>query len=256
MRKQSNILGVLLGIFVVAIIVGGIYAFYQHERRNKGVALAVRIAELSPDRSSTPETIEGLRAAIAEYENAMDRYVQAAARTGTYWKILAIRLADKGMHKEALDALEKAVQYNAEEPVLYYLTGVSAVIVAKSSLDPVVRPGAKQSERDRYFSMAEGAFKRSIELEPAYAKSEYELGLLYMMELDQSADAVPCLERYHEMMPKSVDGMFALARAYYMTEDYRKSVALYDEILAVTKDAAEKAEAQQNRDYILGNMNG
>jgi tetratricopeptide (TPR) repeat protein len=160
------------------------------------------------------------------------------------------------MHKDALDALEKALLYNTEDATVFYLTGVSAVLVAKASLDPKARPGVQQNDRDRYFSMAEQAFRRSIELDPAYAKPRYDLGLLLMMELDRSAEAVPHLERYVEHMPRTVDGMIALARAYYMTANYEKAVDLYDRIMVTTRDANIKAEAQSNRDYILGNMNG
>jgi tetratricopeptide (TPR) repeat protein len=254
MDKKGNIKGVIVAILAAAIVIGGIVAFYRYEQRNKDRQLAARIAELSSPRGGPPDTIEGLRAAIAAYEDAIDRYVQAAVQTGTYWKILAIRLTDKGMHREALDALERALLYNTEDATIFYLTGVSAVMVAKASLDP--GPGTGQSERDRYFSMAERAFGRSIELDPAYAKPRYDLGLLLMMELDRSADALPHLERYVEMMPKTVDGMIALARAYYMTADYRKAVELYDRIIVTTKDASIKAEAQSNREYILGNMYG
>jgi tetratricopeptide (TPR) repeat protein len=256
MNKQNNVKGAFLGILAVIIVVGGITALYQYEQRDKNRTLAKRIAELSSPRGGPPDTVEGLRAAIAAYEDAIEQYVRDAAQTGTYWKILAIRLTDKGMHREALDALERALQYNAEDATVFYLTGVSAVIVAKASVDPRARQGTQQSERDRYLAMAEQAFRRSIELDSAYAKPRLELGILYMIDLDRNAEAVPHLEKYMELMPRSVDGMFALARAYYMTENYEKAVELYDRILVTTKDAAKKAEAQNNRDYILGNMYG
>jgi tetratricopeptide (TPR) repeat protein len=240
-KKQGNAKGVVLAIIASAIVIGGIAALYHFEQREKNRALAARIAALSPARGGPPETIEGLQAAISAYEDAIEQYVRDAAQTGTYWKILAVRLADKSMHKEALGALERAVQYNTEDATLYYLTGVSAVMVAKASLDPAVGPGTQQSGRDRYFTMAERAFRRSIELDSAYAKPRLDLGLLYMMELDRNAEAVPHLEQYMKLMPRSVDGMIALARSYYMTADYEKAVELYDRILVTTKDANIKA---------------
>jgi tetratricopeptide (TPR) repeat protein len=104
--------------------------------------------------------------------------------------------------------------------------------------------------------MAERAFGRSIELDSAYAKPRYDLGLLLMIELDRSAEAVPHLERYLELMPRSVDGMFALARAYYITASYEEAVELYDRILVTSKDANQKAQAQKNRDEIMGQLYG
>ncbi|GHV14985.1 hypothetical protein FACS189491_11800 [Spirochaetia bacterium] len=255
-KKLYNAQGIITLIIVAAAIVSGITAIYRYQQRDKDRVLAARIAELSSPRSGIPDTIEGLRAAIAAYEDAIERYTQAAVKAGTYWKILSIRLADKGMHKDALDALEQALLYNTEDPTVFYLTGVSAVMVAKASLDPEAGPGQQQNDRDRYFRMAEQAFRRSIELDPAYAKPRLDLGLLFMMELDRVNEAVPHLERYVELMPRTVDGMFALARAYYMTEDYSKAVELYDRILVTTKDEKIKAQAQENRDNSMGQLYG
>ncbi|GHU88727.1 hypothetical protein FACS189476_06350 [Spirochaetia bacterium] len=255
-KKLDRATNVILVIIIAAVIITGTTAIYRYQKRDMDRVLAKRIAELSSPQSGIPNTIEGLREAIAAYEDAIDRYTEAAVKTGTYWKILSIRLADKSMHKEALDALEQALLYNTEDATVFYLTGVSAVMVAKASLDPQAKPGTQQNNRDRYFTMAEQAFRRSIELDSAYAKPRYELGLLYMMELDRSAEAVPHLERYLEILPRNVDGMIALARAYYLTTDYRKAVDIYDRIIVTTKDANIKAEAQANREYILGNMNG
>ncbi|GHV89542.1 hypothetical protein AGMMS50268_00450 [Spirochaetia bacterium] len=256
MSKKNNVKGALAAIFAVLVVIGGITALYRYEQRDKDRTLAKRISELSSPRGGPPETIEGLRAAIAAYEDAIERHVKDAAQVGTYWKILAIRLTDRGMHKDALDALEEALLYNAEDPTVFYLTGVSAIMVAKASPDPRPGPGQQQSDRDRYFTMAEQAFKRSIELDSAYAKPRYDLGLLYMMELDRTAEAVPHLERYMTLMPRSVDGMFALARSYYITEEYEKAIELYDRILVTTRDANQKTEAENNRDFIRGNMYG
>jgi tetratricopeptide (TPR) repeat protein len=243
-RKES-----LLGLMVVIVLGGGVIGVYRYEKRNTNAALAARMAELSP-KGGPPETIEGLRSAIAAYEDAVEAHVRDAAQTGTYWKILATRLADKGMHLDALDALEMTLRYNAEDPTLFYLTGVSAGIVAKSSLD-FPRAG-ETAERERYFGLSEQAYLRAIQLDPDYAKPRYALGVLYSFELDRPEDAIPHLARYLELMPRDVDGMFVLARAYYMAGRYEEAVDLYDRILVTTKDAKRLEEARSNRDYVMG----
>jgi tetratricopeptide (TPR) repeat protein len=212
------------------------------------------MAELSP-KGGPPETIEGLRAAIAAYGDAVEAHVRDAAQTGTYWKILATRLADKGMHQDALDALEMSIRYNAEDPTLFYLTGVSAGIVAKSSLD-FPRTGEQVSERERYLGLSERAYLRAVELDKDYAKPRYALGVLYSFELDRPEDAIPHLSRYLELMPRDVDGMFVLAGAYYATAQYEKAVDLYDRILVTTKDEKKLEEARNNRDFIMGRRYG
>jgi tetratricopeptide (TPR) repeat protein len=241
--------GTVLGVVVLLLFAGIILGVYLTERQKTRYELARRIADLSP-RGGIPSTIEGLRAAIAIYEEAVEEHVRTAAQAGAYWKILAVRLADKGMHRDALDALEMAIRYNGEDPTLFYLTGVSAAIAAKNSLG-FSRENV-QAEEERYYAMAEKAYLRAVELDGAYAKPRYGLGILYCFELDRPAEAVPQLERYLELMNRDVDGMFALARSYYMTGSYEKAVDLYDRIIVSTKDTKKKDEARNNRDYIMG----
>ncbi|MDR2135049.1 MAG: tetratricopeptide repeat protein [Treponema sp.] len=245
--------GTVLGAAAVLAVAGLVLGVYLAERQKSRYELARRIAELSP-RGGIPATVEGLRAAIAIYEEAVEEHVRDAAQTGTYWKILAVRLADKGMHRDALDALDMAIRYNGEDPTLFYLAGVSAANVAKNALGFATPQAGFQAEQAQYYARAERAYTRAIELDNANAKPRYGLGILYTFELERPAEAVPHLERYLELMSRDTDAMFALARAYYMTGDYEKAVDLYDRIVVSTKDTAKQAEARSNRDYVLGLM--
>jgi tetratricopeptide (TPR) repeat protein len=252
MKKLKD---VFLGILVLLIIGALVLVVYRYEAGKTRRDLAKRIAELSP-RGGPPETIEGLKAAIALYEAQIELNVKEGAQAGVYWKILATRLADRNMHKDALDALERAVSYNAEDPTLFYLTGLSAAIAASSSLDFPGASGAPGAERDRYFALSESAYLRAISLDPDYARPRYGLGILYIFELDRPAEAIPHLTRYLERMSSDLDAMFALARAYYMTGDNTAAIELYDRILSRTKDQKRKAEAQRNREIVMGQIYG
>jgi tetratricopeptide (TPR) repeat protein len=249
MRKLKEI---LLGILVVAALGALITVVYRHEQGKSRRNLAKQIAELSP-RGGPPETIEGLRKAIALYETQIELNIQEGAQTGVYWKILATRLADRGMHRDALDAFERALRFNAEDPTLYYLTGVSAGITAKSA---VGFSSDAARERDHFFALSENAYLRAIGLDPDYPKPRYGLGVLYTFELDRPADAIPHLERYLNIISSDIQVMFVLARAYYMTENYDGAVELYDRIIARSKDPKVKAEAQNNKEIIRGQMYG
>jgi tetratricopeptide (TPR) repeat protein len=242
----------ITGILVIVLLGGGVFWVYRHEKNKTHEALAKRIAELSP-RGGPPETIEGLKAAIALYEAQIELNVKEGAQTGSYWKILAVRLADKGMHQDALSALERALYYNAEDPTLFYLTGVSAATAAKAALG---FSNNKESGKEHYFALAETAYLRSLEIDSEYPKPMYGLGVLYVFELDRPAEAVPYLEHYLKQLSGDISAMFVLARAYYMTGNNEGAVELYDRIISRTKDQKIKAEAQNNRDYIRGQMYG
>jgi len=247
MRRFKEI---VMAILVLSIIASGIIWVYRYEQNKVRTNLAKRIAELSP-RGGPPETIEGLKAAIAAYEAQIELNVKEGVQTGIYWKILAIRLADRGMHRDAIAAYERALQFKGDDPTLLYLTAESASAVAASALDFAGNSGA---ERQRYLNLAESAYLRSIQLDATYAKPRLGLGILYTFEMNRPADAIPHLERFRELIPKDLKGMFVLARAYYMTENYDGAIGLYDRIISQSKDPKVRAEAQNNKEIIRNLM--
>jgi tetratricopeptide (TPR) repeat protein len=241
-----------LGILVFLIIATLVLLIYKWEKDRGHSYLAKRISELSP-RGGPPETIEGLKEAIAAYEAQIELNVKEGAQTGVYWKILAIRQADKGLHRDALDSFERALYYNAEDPTLFYLTGESASVVAASTLG---FQGNSAAEKEKYSALAESAYLRAIQLDPTYAKPRLGLGVLYTFDMDRPGEAVVHLERYMQMMPNDLKGMFVLARAYYMTESYDLALEMYDRIISKTKDDKVRTEAYKNKETIRSQMNG
>jgi tetratricopeptide (TPR) repeat protein len=238
--------------FCVILVVASLVFLVVRDGGKKNRELARRIAELSP-RGGPPEGIDGLRKAIALYEDQIEKNVREGAQTGVYWKILAIRLADRSMHNDALAAFERAIYFNAEDPVIYNLIGVSAGIVAKS----IVGFSANaDKEREHYFKLAESSFLRAIELDSAYTKPLYGLGVLYVFELDRPEEAIPYLEQNLNVLSSDIPAMFVLARAYAVTGSYQKAIDLYDRIISRTKDQKIREEALRNIDIIRGLMYG
>ncbi|MDR1863651.1 MAG: tetratricopeptide repeat protein [Treponema sp.] len=232
----------LIPFLVILTFILGLAALITYQTRKDRNDLAVHIAGLG--RSGTPATIEELKAAIGQYEKQIEAYVQAGAKTGIYWKILASRLQDRGLHNEALEALERAIYYTPEDPVLHYLTGISAATAAKSSHS---FPGGDNSAREGLFVLAEEAYRRAIELDGRYLNPRYGIGVLYVFELDRPEEAVPHLEKYLEISKSNVDVMFILARAYFVTGNFQSAADLYSRIISLTKDEAKRLEAQNNR---------
>ena len=245
MKKLKEI---FMGILVIAVIGTVFYFVYQHVNTKTHRDLAKRIAELSP-KGGPPETIDGLRKAIALYEDQIERNVREGAQTGVYWKILAIRLADKKMHNDAIKAFERAIYFNTEDPTIYYLTGVSAASTAKSI---VGFSAGDQKEKEKLYKLSENSYLRAMELDITYTKPMYGIAILYIFELDRPKDAIPYLERYLKISTNDIPAMFLLARAYYTTENYSGAVELYDKIISRTKDKKIKEEAQNNKDTIQG----
>jgi tetratricopeptide (TPR) repeat protein len=242
---------IVTGIVVVVILVTGFTLFYNYGINSERHKLARRIAELG-NPGGPPQTIEGLREAIALYEKQLEQHVKDAAQTGVYWKILAVRFQDRGLHNEALGALEQAVFYAPQDPSLLYLTGISAARVAKSFLD--FSGGGGGSER--YYALAEDAYRKAIALDERYVRPLYALGVLYVFELGRPEDAIPVMERYLTLTTNDVDGMAILAHAYALTSRYEFALNLYDKILSITKDKTKRAEVEESRRQVMDNYYG
>jgi tetratricopeptide (TPR) repeat protein len=242
----------LVGLGVIVLAIAAIMMFTGYQRNRQRDALAREIAALNP-QNGPPETIEGLRTALRAYEAKIEGHVRDAAQTGIYWKILAYRLQGRGMHGEALEALKHAISYNPEDSALHYLTGVSAGVMAKSSLNFEGSPA--NMTRENYYALAEEGYLRAISLDGRYVSALYGLGVLYVFELERPLEAIPCLLRSLEISP-GVDAMFVLARAYYMTGAYQEAVAVYDRIIGFTRDAEKLQEAQINRQLALDRIYG
>jgi len=237
-----------LGIVVLLVFGWLIIYIYNHESSKQNRELAKRIAELSP-RRGLPEGTDGLRQAIALYEDQIERNVREGAQTGVYWKILGIRLADSKMHNDALAAFERAIYFNSEDPTIFYLTAVSAGLVAK---DKIGFTANDEREKVRYFTLSENSYKRALELDVTYTKAMYGLAVLYVFELDRPRDAIVQLERYMQIQPSDVQAMFVLARAYFATEQYSQAVNTYDRIIERTRDKNVKESALELRDIVQG----
>jgi len=237
---------IVIAIFVIAAVSFLLYTLVQSDNKKKNKELAKRIAELSP-KGGPPETIDGLRKAIALYEDQIERNVREGAQTGTYWKILAIRLADKGMHNDALKAFERAIYYIAEDPVVYYLTGVSAGTVAHNT---VGFSASAEKEREQFFKLSENSYKRALELDPTYTKPMYGLAVLYVFELNRPAEAIPLLDRYLSVSTSDYKAMFVLARAHAVTGNYRGAIEVYERIISKSKNKEIQAEASNNIELV------
>ncbi|MDR0496093.1 MAG: tetratricopeptide repeat protein [Treponema sp.] len=257
MKSVKNAVAIITAVGIVIIAAYGISMNQRYKQRGE---LAGRIFSLSNENSldkalqrNPPETIEELKRAIAFYEKRLDRHVEDVFRTGLYWKILAVRLQDRGLHGEALAALENAVYHAPEDASLHYSIGISAGILAKSFHTSL---GGETNNRHSYFILAEEAFLRAIDLDSRYLRPRYGLGVMYTFDLDRPEEAIPHLERCLEISRNDVDTMFVLARAFYMTRKYQAAVDLYDRIITLTRDEQKRRDAQNNRQTVLGQMYG
>lgn len=212
-----------------------------------------------------PTTIEQLKAAIEKYgEKAADVQL-ATSQIGIWNKILGTRYIDEGIkflnskekeYEKALDSFSKALKCFEEAlkiyPLnenLYYYVGVCGGYMSCAAMD---FSGAVNHEvKYNYLKLAEEGYLRAIELDDRYVRALYGIGVLYVFELEEPEKAIPHLEKLLTIDKKNLDAMFVLARAYYSTYNFDKSIAMYDKIIATTKAEETKATAEANKKIVL-----
>ncbi|MDR1149206.1 MAG: tetratricopeptide repeat protein [Spirochaetaceae bacterium] len=242
----------LCGFTAFVIIIGGTAGLFYYEKNKKRLEFAREIADYGP-RKGVPQTIDDLKLAIAAYEKLQEQHIKDAAQTGVYWKILASRFKDKQMYFEAVEALKRAIDITPNDETLHYLLGLNAAYAAKSAYDYGVE-GVIGDRSRRYFELAETAYLRSIELESMYNQAHFALAVLYIYELNRPEEGIPQIAAHMENRSGDADAMCMMARAFYMLGRYREAVDWYDRGIPLIKDKGQKAEAEENRRYILGLM--
>lgn len=198
---------------------------------------------------SNPTTIEEIKAAISKYEERVNDIQLAQGQIGIWYKMLASRYIEKKLYGEALEALDKALDYYPNNQNLYYYVGVCAGYMSHKAMD--FDATGNFEKRMNYLKLSEDAYKRAIDIEPRYARALFGLSVLYAFELDEPENAVPLMERFMSIETRDIDGMFLLARCYYMTYEFDKAIEMYDKIIATTKSADRKAEAEANKKTVL-----
>ena len=244
MNKRTLIFA---GIFICCIVLSYFVFGGKNSDRQK-----IKHLETLEAGVENPSSIEELKETIEKYEASVDELLSLQEQTGNWYKILAVKYIDGEMYGEALSALQKAVQYYPQNQNLFYYIGVSAGFMAKASLD--FNADGKTTERDNYLLLAESGYKRAVELEPDYFRALYGLAVLYVLEMNQPAKAVPLLEKALSIEEKNTDAMMLLGHAYYMIYDYDAAVAMYDKVMAADTSKERKEAAAANKKAVLDAM--
>ena len=227
----------LLIISLILVSCGGVSnkTVIRHQKMEEGV--------------DNPTTIEELKDAIKKYQERVADVQLAQSQIGIWYKILGTRYLDNKMYGEALKAFQEALTYYPDNQNLYYYVGVCAGYMSHAALDYNAR-GSNEIKYN-YLKLAEEAYLRAIAIEDRYVRALYGLGVLYVFELDEPEKAIPYLEKAISIDTKNLDTMFVLARAYYSSYEFDKSIAMYDKIIETTKSDDTKKTAEENKKIVL-----
>lgn len=226
-----------LAISLALVSCGGVSnkTVIRHQKMEEGV--------------DNPTTIEELKDAIKKYQERVADVQLAQSQIGIWYKILGTRYLDNKMYGEALKAFQEALTYYPDNQNLYYYVGVCAGYMSHAALD--YNASGTNEVKYNYLKLAEEAYLRAIAIEDRYVRALYGLGVLYVFELDEPEKAIPHLEKALSIDTKNLDTMFVLARAYYSSYEFDKSIAMYDRIIETTKSDDTKKTAEENKKIVL-----
>ncbi|MDP3178922.1 MAG: tetratricopeptide repeat protein [Spirochaetaceae bacterium] len=248
MKRKIRRERLVLVLLAAAVLASSITACGEDGELRKLFDIESRISKGAP-----PRTTEEIKAAIAQYSEEAKRTVEATAKVGTYYELLATRYMGMKMYGDAYDALQSAIKHFPDAPGLYYNSGLSAAHLAKAE-------GAKgiagTAERDKWLSASEAAYKRAIETKSTYGDALYGLSILYSFELGRPAEAIPLLTRLVGIETKNADAMMLLGRCLYQEDRLEEAAHWYETAAQITVVPDKREAAKEARATILSEIGG
>ena len=201
---------------------------------------------------SNPTTKEELQEAIKKYDARALDLVTTQAQEGIWYKILGTRYLDQAMYGEALKSFQTALMYYPNNANLYYYVGLCAAYMGNASLDFDAKGAMENAvKKQNYYDLSESAFLQALSIDPKYYRAMYGIGVLYVFQRNEPEKAIPYLENFLQTQTRDTNGMFVLARAYYMTYEFDKAIEQYDKIIKLNPNAQKTAEAEANKKKVL-----
>jgi tetratricopeptide (TPR) repeat protein len=233
-----------LGLFALAAVLLSLASCEDKSLATYVEGLRSTESLLRPDEKE--KSVEELQRDVARYKADVERAVKATENLGTAYRMLALAYMNRQMYGEALPNLESAIQIYPENEQLTYYGGVCAARMAKAQTD--------DAERARLLTLSEKYYQRTLFLYPDYQPALLGLAVIYSIEMNRPAEAVPLLERALAKDVNNMEAMMLLARTHVSLANYEEALVLYRRIASAATDAATKQQVQANITEIEGRL--
>ena len=173
-------------------------------------------------RDVSEMTVDELERALRLFRDEIERKIRAAELAGSYHKILGLRYLGMEMYALAYEQFKAGLEIYPSNYILAYYAGACAARRAKSLVGT--------DEQAKLYREAEEYYLLAIDYSPNYVDALYGLAVLYVFELDRTAEARQYLERIVAKESRNFDAMFLLARVYAAGGRIDEAVQLNDAV--------------------------
>ena len=200
---------------------------------------------------------------LADALNELTKAIEIYPDDPTYHDALGLAYLAKGMHKEALASMDRALSIDSayseahvNKAAVYMDQQKWADAIAESNL--AVRNIFYRTPEYAWYNMGlsyynSGELEKAIEsyskavgANPSYAQAWYSMGMAYE-KMNRTKDAIQAYERAVAVYPGYVDAYFNMGMALVKARDKSAAVKAFEKVIEIAP-ASEKA--QSAREYI------
>lgn len=198
---------------------------------------------------------------IAQYEKEIAKKIDAGVRAASVYRRLGEAYGKNKSYFLCAQNLKKAIDLGYDEASAYYTLGLCQGNLARSHSWPKDETSA-----------AEKSFIRSLELEPTYYKSKYELGLIYFYGYGKNSTysvlsdtvtvsqkkfqdkAIELITDFQFQQPTAINSYYTLANIYTTRGELSKARDQMKQLAELIKKSYPK-DYRKNQDYINAELN-
>lgn len=229
----------------IKLIIFLIIIIFSSSCIKKDPLLEIKRMARSSMKKKPEEQIADKKAAVKQYELAIDTLVNAYINMGSLNKEVGERLMFRKDYNDAIKHLEIAKDIRNDDAEIYHWLGVCNVNLYKvgNNMDNLLK--------------AEEYYETALRISPNYKEAMYSYSHLLFYGKQDYEKAIEILKKYiFETTEKQIKNKkekiqstdpkayFLLARAYYTIGEYKKAYEIYTEIENIkkylTKDEKEK----------------
>jgi len=193
---------------------------------------------------------------LADALKELTKSVEIYPDDPTYHDALGLAYLAKGMHKEALQSMDRALALNSEYSEAH--VNKSAVYMDQRRWPEAIDESFYRTPEDAWFNMGTsyynmGDFQKAVEsyskavgANPADARSWYSMGLAYE-KMNRTKDAVASYEKATSAFPGYLDAYFSMGMALVKARDKAGAVKAFEKVIEI---APASDKAQSAKEYI------